>query len=1081
MTFTQFIKQLSSEQVNTWWQTIAPNQAPEKVEEENWKYKLTKNGKALPFKWSIAELAKHHNIPFSNKDFDSNVANRDAFCEAFDFEIQEDLVYDDNEMKSFKEFHDKLIGHTFLFQQFIDYLNKVIKSTEVNPYKIRFAYRKVDNEVMVIIGMRATQSFKVVNGKAILGFIVEQKVLNQIPNHLLVKSEQFTGKDKDKWLIRLEVKNWNEIPLEILESNQKCFSEEYFFIKNHKRATWNTEANTTNSVLKYLTFKAENIEEWLKNNRPINYWVFQGNPKEFDIVKALEDNALKTWRVKAHKDKINKGDKVILWAGGKNSGVYALATVDSEVTIMPEPEIEKAYYKDQTVYEDKERVFLKIDYNLFNQPVLKSELENYSWFSKMKVGSQGTNFTATKEEYESIKSLISKMNKLIINISWNSKDWKEESQDKSNHEWVKNGGIPFESWNFADDAEGNTEEHIFGYAKFTNNPKISGKSIFIFYSDKKIVGFYGNAAIVDKKVKDNVLNLRGDQNISFVLENKIENIVEKGYLEDGKRIGQGGFNYLHKNETVLKILEEALLLNPNQKEEILRLKEWFMKETQSNQSNENLNKLSNVPLNQILYGPPGTGKTYNSINKAIEIINPNFDLTQDRETVKKEFDRLVTEGQIIFTTFHQSMSYEDFVEGIKPIIDESEDENKQVLYNVEDGLFKQLVERAKEHKKETIETSNLENFDESWEQLIESVRLKISNDELLKIGSWEYGLSNKDSLKYSSLNSPSKYTFTITKQNILDVYQNKKARPSGAFQKDMQDIVDFMKNKFQLKDFKEKKSEEIVVENNQKYVLIIDEINRGNISQIFGELITLIEESKRLGEVEALEVTLTYSKKKFGVPSNVYIIGTMNTADRSVEALDTALRRRFSFEEMLPSYDIKELDYFISDYKASEILKTINTRIELLLGREYVIGHSYFLEKTTKELNDIKNAIEGVKILLDSVNSRVEKDEIKIELTKLNNLLSEKETNRKRYDEINLLESFYKNIIPLLQEYFYNDFGKIGLVLGKGFVRAKGFENKSKSIFADFDSRNEVDLIKTYEVVPKSEIKFNEAINLMMV
>ena len=487
------------------------------------------------------------------------------------------------------------------------------------------------------------------------------------------------------------------------------------------------------------------------------------------------------------------------------------------------------------------------------------------------------------------------------------------------------------------------------------------------------------------------------------------------------------------------------------------------------------------PLNQILYGPPGTGKTYNSINKAIEIINPNFDLTQDRETVKKEFDRLVAEGQIVFTTFHQSMAYEDFIEGIKPIIDEGEDENKQVLYNVEDGLFKQLVERAKKHKKETIETSNLENFDESWEQLIELVRLKISNDELLKIGSWEYGLSNKDSLKYSSLNSPSKYTFTITKQNILDVYQNKKARPSGAFQKDMQDIVDFMKNKFQLKDFKENKSEEIAVENNQKYVLIIDEINRGNISQIFGELITLIEESKRLGEVEALEVTLAYSKKKFGVPSNVYIIGTMNTADRSVEALDTALRRRFSFEEMLPSYDINELDYFISDYKASEILKTINTRIELLLGREYVIGHSYFLDKTTKELNEIKDTINALKILSDSVNSKRENDEIKIELTKLNNLLSEKETNKIRYDETNLLESFYKNIIPLLQEYFYNDFGKIGLVLGKGFVRAKGFENKSKSIFADFELRNEVDLIKTYEVIPKSEIKFNEAINLMMV
>lgn len=107
MTFTQFIKQLSSEQVNTWWQTIAPNQAPEKIEEDNWKYKLSKNYKALPFKWTITELAKYHNIPFSNKDFDSNVTNRDAFCEAFDFEIEEDLVYDDFENKGFQDFYAK--------------------------------------------------------------------------------------------------------------------------------------------------------------------------------------------------------------------------------------------------------------------------------------------------------------------------------------------------------------------------------------------------------------------------------------------------------------------------------------------------------------------------------------------------------------------------------------------------------------------------------------------------------------------------------------------------------------------------------------------------------------------------------------------------------------------------------------------------------------------------------------------------------------------------------------------------------------------------------------------------------------
>lgn len=1043
MTFIQFIKQLTSEQVNTWWQTMAPNQAPEKVEEENWKYKLTKNGKALPFKWSIAELAKYNNISFSNKDFDSNVANRDAFCEAFDFEIQEDLVYDDNESKAFQEFYGKLGNHTFLFQQFIDYLHQVIKTNDINPYKIRFAYRKVDNEAMTIVGMRATQSFKVVNGKAILGFIVDQRILNQIPNHLLVKSEQFTGRNNDKWLINIQITNWNDIPIEILESNQKCFFEEYEVIKNSKRATWNTEANTTNSVLKYLTFKAENIEEWLKYNRPVNYWVFQGNPKEFDIIKALEDNALKTWRVKAHKDKINKGDKVILWAGGKNSGVYALATVDSEVSKMPEPEIEREYYKDQTVYEDKERVFLKIDYNLFNQPVLKSELENYTWFSKMKVGSQGTNFTATKEEYESIKMLISKMNKLIINISWNSKDWKEESQDKSNHEWVKNGGIPFESWNFANDAEGNTDEHIFGYAKFTNNPKISGKSIFIFYSDKKIVGFYGNGTIVEKKVKDNVLNLRGDQNISFVLENKIENIVDKGYLEDGKRIGQGGFNYLHKNETVLKILEEALLLNPNQKEEILRLKEWFMKETQSHKSNEKPNKPSNIQLNQILYGPPGTGKTYNSINKAIEIINPNFDLTQDRETVKKEFDRLVTEGQIVFTTFHQSMSYEDFIEGIKPKIDEDANENKQVVYEIEDGIFKRLVENAKKVKTASKEIIENYSFDDAWDDLVNEAERNLENNTplVLSIQTPNLGLkiveiSERGNLKLKPIYSEEAKEYTVSYSRakklqevfpVLSVVKNidKEFRAviGGSNSTAYWSILNFINQKIN-------QNSKIIKQENTlpalPHVLIIDEINRGNVSQIFGELITLIEESKRLGEVEALEVTLSYSKKKFGVPSNVYIIGTMNTADRSVEALDTALRRRFSFVEMMPNEKIFDSLNFTDTYDRKEIMQKINYRIEVLLDRNYTLGHSYFIK------GDFKN-------------------------------------------------SFENEIIPLLQEYFYNDYGKIGLVLGKGFVREKAITAKNdKSIFADFDTKNEVDINKSYELIPFADINFEEAIKTLL-
>jgi 5-methylcytosine-specific restriction protein B len=169
------------------------------------------------------------------------------------------------------------------------------------------------------------------------------------------------------------------------------------------------------------------------------------------------------------------------------------------------------------------------------------------------------------------------------------------------------------------------------------------------------------------------------------------------------------------------------------------------------------------------------------------------------------------------------------------------------------------------------------------------------------------------------------------------------------------------------------------------YVLIIDEINRGNVSQIFGELITLIEDDKRMGNQEALVATLPYSKKGFGVPPNLYIIGTMNTADRSVEALDTALRRRFCFEEMLPQPEkILDEGKIYDEYQIDlvELLQTINKRIEKLLDKDHQIGHSFFMSVLT---------IGGLKHV------------------------------------------FQYKIIPLLQEYFFGDYGKIGLVLGKDF------------------------------------------------
>jgi 5-methylcytosine-specific restriction protein B len=212
----------------------------------------------------------------------------------------------------------------------------------------------------------------------------------------------------------------------------------------------------------------------------------------------------------------------------------------------------------------------------------------------------------------------------------------------------------------------------------------------------------------------------------------------------------------------------------------------------------------------------------------------------------------------------------------------------------------------------------------------------------------------------------------------------------------------------------------------KKYVLIIDEINRGNVSSIFGELITLIEKDKRAGCPEELEVILPYSKEPFKVPKNVFIIGTMNTADRSVEALDTALRRRFSFVEMMPDYEVLK-EIIIEGINLSELLKIINDRIEVLLDRDHKIGHSYFINAKTLE---------------------------------------------------DLLNTFKNNIIPLLQEYFYNDYEKIALVLGEGFVEINGTNTRKVnfpklSVAIDKPEQN-----TTFNL--KDEIEIKSAIESLM-
>ena len=440
---------------------------------------------------------------------------------------------------------------------------------------------------------------------------------------------------------------------------------------------------------------------------------------------------------------------------------------------------------------------------------------------------------------------------------------------------------------------------------------------------------------------------------------------------------------------------------------------------------------TNVAKNTILYGPPGTGKTYNTVVYAVAIIeNKTVEAIKDEpySTVFERYNKYKADGLIEFTTFHQSYGYEEFIEGIKPIMDNTDDEQADIQYQVTSGLFKSFCDKAGSPILKQAKTDiGLNASPTIWKVSLEGTGENPTRTECMANGHIRVGYDSygKDITSETNFVEGGKNVVNafISKMKIGDIvlscYSSTTIDAIGVVTGDYEwheeyehykrlrkvnwvvkgikhditainggstlTLASVYKLNIALADIMEiiaKEASTTKVEDKKKnYVFVIDEINRGNISKIFGELITLIESSKRIGQPEGMKAKLPYSQQLFGVPDNVYIIGTMNTADRSIATIDTALRRRFRFKEMLPDAEVLK-GIVVEDISISEMLVRMNKRISVLYDREHTIGHAYFIP--LKE------------------NSTVEQ----------------------------LAEIFENAIVPLLQEYFYEDYEKIRLVLG---------------------------------------------------
>lgn len=455
-------------------------------------------------------------------------------------------------------------------------------------------------------------------------------------------------------------------------------------------------------------------------------------------------------------------------------------------------------------------------------------------------------------------------------------------------------------------------------------------------------------------VGDIVLVRKGQKAIALcevVSENYTDNALKKKYLNRNYRqvkILQWAEDYIQPEKRLFSEGTFSPCINPKTRQ-YTYIDTWY-KSILKMQEIQEIANLLEKRKNIILQGAPGTGKTYTTAELALRVIGETKSYP-NHTALMEAYEKMREAGQIEFVTFHQSMDYEDFIEGLKPVITPE----NGVIYKIQDGVFKKLCSNA-----------NSDNFEDCWERLLEDVEdngyLEIpllSKKGTFKVELNTSGVGLKDQINPSD--STKGYTRGYSHVQMYKIYQGQNGTPKGGHDNYRKALLTYMINEYGLEPYPSKLQKGNGM---PKFVLVIDEINRGNVSKIFGELITLLEADKRkpvgekqTDEMHPLSVKLPYSKKEFSVPSNLYIIGTMNTTDRSVGNIDYAVRRRFAFVTLKSDMEVlKQYDY--NGKGTKDLAMQLFEKVKAFLEQnkfdmdidDLMVGHSYFCAKTEDDL-----------------------------------------------------------------------------------------------------------------------------------